>query len=89
MTIRKRFKIGDMVRLTPNALDNYGNPESNGKPFKVTSVSTFYCPASKHYQPGHSQSCAGHPGFDDVGDALYEGDHPLPAAFYDWELERA
>ena len=65
----KRYKVGDMVTMTDDALDNYGKKYKNKK-FKITHVAT-------------SQS--DHPGFDDVGYALYDF-KGVDSSLYDYEL---
>lgn len=92
--IKAKYKIGDTFKLSDDALDNYGE-QYRDHVFRVTSVSTFYCSAKHHFAPGHPQNCAGHPGFDNVGSALYEfenvshADDRLQCAIYDWEMESA
>lgn len=83
--MRQRFKVGSRVTVTPDALENYGTVHK-GKKFTVSGVSTFYCPADVHYSAGHSKNCSGHPGFDDVGSALYDLEG-LEYSLYDWELQ--
>lgn len=82
-TIIKRFKVGDRVSLTADALENYGAKHA-GKSFRVSHVATRYMPASEFYAKG---SPAGfHPGYDDsTGCALYDCEG-LSFSLYDWEL---
>jgi hypothetical protein len=86
----KRFKPGDRVIMTNEALVNYGT-EYDAVVFKVTHVSTFYCPAAVHFSPFHKKQCNGHPGFDGTDAALYdlerEDGTDFGASLYDWELE--
>jgi hypothetical protein len=88
----KRFKPGDRVIMTNDALANYGT-EYDAVVFRVSNVSTFYCPAAVHFaNDGHTKTCNGHPGYDDAGNsALYdlerEDGDTFHSSLYDWELE--
>lgn len=69
--IQQRYRKGDTVELTDDALDNYGK-KYKGKKFKIVSV---------------SKSDRDHPGFDSSSNsALYDLDN-LDFSVYDWELK--
>jgi len=76
----RTYKIGQKVRMTSDALDNYGEKYENTL-FKITLVAT---------------SVDDHPGYDEgVGNqALYDlfqidTKTDLPFSLYDWELQTA
>jgi hypothetical protein len=86
-----RFKVGDIVEMNGNAIENYGE-EWAGIPLVVDHVATDYMPASKFYAMGNPNGY--HPGYDSAanGEGLYDlsvvdGD-PLAFSLYDFELER-
>ncbi len=72
-TIKAKYKIGDKVMMTADAIENYGF-KYEGKTFKVS-----------HVAVNKEQ----HPGFDTgVNEALYDLDG-LSFSLYDYELYRA
>ena len=70
--IKPEYKKGDKVRMTDDTVDNYGS-KYRGKVFTITHVAT---------------STDDHPGFDDIGQALYDL-KGLSFSLYDYELEPA
>lgn len=86
-----RFKVGDIVEMTADAIENYGE-EWAGVPLEITAVATKYMPAAQFFAMGKPEGY--HPGYDDVGngEGLYDlcevcgGE--LPFSLYDFELER-
>ena len=82
------YKIGQKVRMTDEALDNYGE-EYRDKVFVVTHVSTKYMPASQFYAGGRPPGY--HPGYDEAaaGKPLYDLEldgEPFGSSLYWWEL---
>ncbi len=75
----RTFNIGDKVRLSPDAIDNYG-PEYTG----VYEVEQWY----DHYASPKTMASDthGHPGFDNAGDCLYHL-RGLNFDLYAWELQ--
>jgi hypothetical protein len=72
-----KFKVGDRVRMTSDALDTYGSQYAN-KVFKIDSVAR-----------NHSE----HPGYDDAaaGQGLYDlslNGSSFGNSLYDYELQR-
>lgn len=82
--MKTRYKVGDKVRLTADALAHYG--EQYKGEHTVTHVSTSYMPAKEFYAKGAPQGY--HPGYDEsAGCALYDC-ADLSFSLYDWELAR-
>jgi hypothetical protein len=82
--LRQRYRVGDVVRLNEDALDNYGSRWED-REFVVSDVSTRYMPSREWIARGRPRGY--HPGFDDSsGSALYDLDG-FPGSVYDWELE--
>lgn len=82
-SLTERFARGHVVRMTPDAVVNYG-PRYEGASFRVVSVSRAYMPAAEFYAEG--KPAGFHPGFDEsAGCALYDL-HGLNMSLYDWEL---
>ncbi len=77
-------KVGDVVYMTPDALDNYGEQYA-GKPLTITHVSTKYMPAKEFYAKGKPDGY--HPGYDESmnGMALYDFDG-LNSSLYEYEI---
>jgi hypothetical protein len=68
-----KFKVGEAVKMTTDALENYGN-EYAGMVFIVSHVAT---------------NTNQHPGYDSgAGGALYDLKN-FNSSLYDWELTRA
>ena len=85
-TIQKRFRVGSLVVMSDDALENYGQ-QHRGKVFKVESVSTKYMPSGEFFAKG--KPAGYHPGFDpEAGCALYDLEG-FGSSLYDWELEDA
>jgi hypothetical protein len=86
------FKVGDVVEMTADALENYGE-EWAGVPLRVTHVATKYMPAAEFFAKDRPEGY--HPGFDEgVGDeTLYDletlSGKALDFSLYGWEVERA
>ena len=81
--IKARFKVGQTVQMTPEALENYGL-EHEGKRYRITSVARAYMPAAEFFASG--KPAGFHPGFDEsAGCALYDCEG-LNISLYDWEL---
>lgn len=79
--MKRGYNIGDKFRLSPNAIENYGD-KYLGRKFTVSGWFSHYA------KPG---SCDphGHPGFDKyAGSCLYESES-LNFAVYEWEMEHA
>jgi len=70
--ITANFSVGDEVTLTTDALETYGK-KYEGQIFKITDIST---------------SIDDHPGFDDIGEALYDL-RGFDNSVYDYEIEEA
>lgn len=83
--MHKRFRVGSRVMMSEDALENYGE-RYRGKVFVVESVATKYMPAAQFFASGKPEGY--HPGFDDVGSALYDLEG-LNMSLYDWELKPA
>ena len=82
MKIQKRFKVGQTVKMTANAVENYG-PQYSDAPFKITNIAVAYMHASEFF-PNKPEGY--HPGFDrEAGAALYDLEG-LSMSLYDWEL---
>lgn len=86
--MKTRFRIGDRVHMTRDAIDNYGEGW-RGVRLVVTAVSTRYMPAKEFFSRGRPAGY--HPGFDaSAGCALYtlrtEAGEALAFDLYDWEL---
>ena len=85
------FKIGDVVEMTRDAIENYGEKWA-GVPLVVTHVATKYMPTKEFYARGMPQGY--HPGFDEsCGDeGLYDlsvvDGEELSFSLYGWELEK-
>ena len=81
------YKIGDRVKMTEDALENYGQ-ELEGMIFVIESAAHSYMPASEFYDKGRPEGY--HPGYDDTvkGQGLYDL-KGLGCSLYDWELEPA
>jgi hypothetical protein len=86
------FKVGDVVEMTADALENYGE-EWAGVPLRVTHVATKYMPAAEFYAKRSPEGY--HPGFaEGVGNgALYDletlSGESLNFSLYGWEVEWA
>lgn len=82
--MKAKYKIGDQVSLTSDALTNYGEQYS-GKKFTISHVATKYMPASEFYAKGKPNGY--HPGFDaSAYGALYDC-IGLHFSLYEWEVE--
>lgn len=78
-------RIGQKVRMTKDAVDNYGT-EYAGKEFTVTHAANKYMPAKQFYAQGRPKGY--HPGYDEgAGGYLYDFEE-LDFSLYDWELVR-
>ena len=78
-----RYRVGSKVRMTADALDNYGQ-EYAGKKFTISHVATEYMPSAQFFAQGKPEGC--HPGYDEAsGDALYDFDE-LEFSLYEWEV---
>lgn len=84
------YKKGDKVRMSDNAIDNYGE-ENRNKIFIVTHCANDYMPANEFYQKGMPDGF--HPGYDEeiYPEGLYdlkysETNEDFPCSLYDWEL---
>lgn len=78
------YKIGTKVRMTKDALENYGE-EYRGNEFTVTRVATKYMPSGEFYAKGEPTGY--HPGYDDAagGLPLYDFEE-LEFSLYSWEV---
>lgn len=82
-TAKAKLRVGDQFRLSPEALENYGE-KYEGKTFTVSHVSTAYMPAKEFYEKGKPNGF--HPGYDTAaGGALYDA-QGLTFSVYDWEV---
>jgi len=87
MAIRKRFRVGERVVMTEDALENYGE-KWRDRPLRIIHVSTKYMPAKEFFARGKPEGY--HPGFDASSEsALYDFDEEKLGSLYDWELTRA
>ncbi len=81
---RRKYSIGDKVRMSSDALDNYGKEYADSV-FTIQQWYGHYCPSNK-ISPHDPH---GHPGYDEAtGDSLYHLSG-LNFDLYDWELVRA
>lgn len=86
-----KFKKGDVVIMTADAIDNYGS-EYEGVPLVVTHVATKYMPSKDFYAKGRPDGY--HPGYDEgAGGGLYDlkvksTGKELGMSLYDWELRK-
>jgi hypothetical protein len=82
--MRCRFGMGSRVRMTLEALENYGY-EHSGRVFVVEHVATRYMPTKRFFRLGMPSGC--HLGFDEAsGSVLYDLEG-FESSLYDWELE--
>ena len=85
-----RYKVGDIVEMTADAIGDYGD-EWAGIPLVVRRVATKYMPAAQFY-PTKPQGY--HPGYDEAanGEGLYDlaivDGEELTFSLYDFELEQ-
>ncbi len=82
----KRFKIGDIVRCGPAALENECYKAFWNKILTIESVSTAYMPAKEFSDSGKPRGF--HPGYDDTTNSALYDLRGIPVSLYDWELER-
>lgn len=87
-----KFRKGQRVKLSREALENYGD-KYTGIVFIIDSVSTKYMPAKEFY--ARDMPDGYHPGYDEAagGAGLYDlittdGDE-IGFSVYDWELKAA
>ena len=79
-----KYRKGNKVKLTPDAIDNYGS-EYRDRIFTISSASNKYMPAKDFFASGRPAGY--HPGYD-------EGVSPmglydligLEFSLYDWEI---
>lgn len=84
--LKQRFRVGQLVRFTNEALENYG-PDYAGKAFRIESVATAYMPTEEFFAKGKPDGF--HPGYDGcTKSALYDL-KGVNCSLYDWELTRA
>lgn len=78
-------KVGDVVYMTADALENYGE-QYKGKPLTITRVSTKYMPAKDFYARGKPDGY--HPGYDTTmkGIGLYDFAE-LENSLYEYEVQ--
>ncbi len=78
------FSIGEKVKMSDNALENYGQ-EYKDKEFAITHKANKYMPAEKFFAMGKPEGY--HPGYDEgvKGQFLYDL-QGLNFSLYDWEL---
>ena len=82
------FSIGEKVKMTKDALDNYGQ-EYAEKILIIESKANKYMCAEQFFAKGKPEGY--HPGYDNAGMPgvwLYDCEG-LTFSLYDWELERA
>lgn len=79
------LKIGNKVKMTKDALDNYGE-EYRDKTFTIEHVSTRYMPANEFFSSGKPSGF--HPGYDEAakGRPLYDLEE-LEFSLYWWEVK--
>ncbi len=86
------FNKGDKVRMTGDALENYGHKYCN-KIFVITHVAWKYMPSTEYYIRGMPEGY--HPGYDGDGSVkLYDLKYlntgeEFCYSLYDWEVEEA
>lgn len=87
LTKRAKFRVGDHVKMTDDALENYGE-KYRDEVFTITSVSTKYMPSKQFFAQGKPEGY--HPGYDEGmnGQGLYDLDG-FNSSLYDYELESA
>ena len=78
------FKIGTRVRMTLDALENYGSKYAE-REFTISHVATKYMPAKEFYRK--SMPDGYHPGYDESanGRPLYDLEE-LEFSLYYWEV---
>jgi hypothetical protein len=74
------FSIGDLVKMTDDALENYGE-EWKDTVFTITNAAK-----SVHDHPGYDESIYPQVLYDLK---VYETDEDFPNSLYDWELTYA
>jgi hypothetical protein len=83
-------KVGDIVTMTNEALDNYGE-QWRGVRLKITHKATKYMPAAEFFSKG--KPIGFHPGYDkSSGGPLFElqtveTGEPLGFSLYQWEVQ--
>jgi hypothetical protein len=83
-------KVGDIVTMTGEALDNYGDEWCDVE-LEITHKSTRYMPASEFYTNGEPEGF--HPGYDGaIGEPLFDlrvvgTGEPLSFSLYQWEVK--
>jgi hypothetical protein len=87
----RRNKVGDVVTMTSDALDNYGDKWGDVA-LRITSKATRYMPAKEFYAKGKPDGF--HPGYDEGlnGEPLFdleivETGRPLSFSLYQWEVQ--
>ena len=82
-----KFKKGDKVKMTDDALENYG-VENKDKVFIVEHAAHSYMPSSEFYSKGMPHGY--HPGYDNSikGQGLYDL-KGFNSSLYDYELIKA
>lgn len=90
MKYKPRYRVGDEVYMTSDAVENYGD-RFDGVKLIITHVSNKYMPAKEFFTSGKPEGY--HPGYDEgmEGMGLYDlkikstGEH-LGMSLYDYEL---
>lgn len=89
--MKSQFKVGQTVKMTEDALDNYGEKYRNIA-LVITHKATKYMPSKEFFANGEPSGF--HPGYDESmqGMGLYdlknkETGEALGMSLYDWELE--
>ena len=81
-----KFKTGQKVKMSEDALENYGE-KYRDLPLTITHSAHSYMPADEFFAKNRPVDY--HPGYDDgvKGQGLYDFDS-LEFSLYDWELIR-
>ena len=89
----EKLRLGSIVVLSDEGLDNYADAEWAAQPLKISHVATKYMPATEFfakgmpldYHPGYDEEMNGGPLYDFVD--AYGKD--IPNSMYWWEIEPA
>ena len=83
--MKPKYKIGDKIKLTSDALENYGEGYKNTV-LEITHIATSYMPAKEYYAKGQPSSY--HPGFDSSAKSTLYDFKNFPNSLYKWEMKK-
>ncbi|CAM6053501.1 unnamed protein product [Sphagnum tenellum] len=85
--MQQSHEVGDIVKLSSGGQENENYAQYIDVPLRITNVSTKYMPSKEFFAKGKPKGF--HPGFDDLGFALYDLETltgaSVPFSLYDWE----